>query len=76
MYYVKIFVNVLESVYNMCITFLAHILYYKDKKSKSKKVRNKKKIKKEKRKKNRTEENKIKEKRRKQDDRLERRRKI
>ena len=37
MYYVKIFVNVLESVYNMCITFLAHILYYKDKKSKSKK---------------------------------------
>lgn len=50
MYYVKIFVNVLESVYNMCITFLAHILYYKDKKVKKvkiKKVRNENKIKKE-----------------------------
>ena len=44
----------LESVYNMCITFLAHILYYKDKKVKKvkvkvKKVRNKNKIKKEER---------------------------
>ena len=43
----------LESVYNMCITFLAHILYYKDKKVKKvkvkvKKVRNKNKIKKRK----------------------------
>lgn len=64
----------LESVYNMCITFLAHILYYKDKKVKVKikKVRNENKIKKEKReKKKRTEETK-----REQYDRLERRRKI
>ena len=56
----------LESVYNMCITFLAHILYYKDKKVKKvkvkiKKVRNENKIKKEKREKehNRRDEKRI-----------------
>lgn len=51
----------LESVYNMCITFLAHILYYKDKKVKIKKVRNENKIKKEKREKehNRRDEKRI-----------------